>query len=238
MKSHTKNLRFNHNPLNLILGTRKKQGLRIGYMEAALDGFYLNCMETGVHPEKLSKLLSDKFHCTDAISSCQLFLFLINEGDRASYSIMVPYLLSTENLNQFENTIRERFYGVDRFIQQGRNLYKFKEYIEERGEPIVWINDLERGVIGWDIAQVVGLARAAKDCGYITKEQAWEWLIHERRVELGLESHRFRDLKRWGIAKEVLNANGQAFTDRNYLFPIPQKDIDKSGGKLIQNPGY
>ena len=94
MKSHTKNLRFNHNPLNLILGTRKKQGLRIGYMEAALDGFYLNCMETGVHPEKLSKLLSDKFHCTDAISSCQLFLFLINEGDRASYSIMVPYLLS------------------------------------------------------------------------------------------------------------------------------------------------
>ena len=57
MKSHTKNLRFNHNPLNLILGTRKKQGLRIGYMEAALDGFYLNCMETGVHPEKLSKLL-------------------------------------------------------------------------------------------------------------------------------------------------------------------------------------
>lgn len=144
MKSHTKNLRFNHNPLNLILGTRKKQGLRIGYMEAALDGFYLNCMETGVHPEKLSKLLSDKFHCTDAISSCQLFLFLINEGDRASYSIMVPYLLSTENLNQFENTIRERFYGVDRFIQQGRNLYKFKEYIEERGEPIVWINDLER----------------------------------------------------------------------------------------------
>lgn len=176
MKSHTKNLRFNHNPLNLILGTRKKQGLRIGYMEAALDGFYLNCMETGVHPEKLSKLLSDKFHCTDAISSCQLFLFLINEGDRASYSIMVPYLLSTENLNQFENTIRERFYGVDRFIQQGRNLYKFKEYIEERGEPIVWINDLERGVIGWDMAQVVGLARAAKDCGYITKEQAWEYI--------------------------------------------------------------
>ena len=53
MKSHTKNLRFNHNPLNLILGTRKrKQGLRIGYMEAALDGFYLNCIETGVTPGK------------------------------------------------------------------------------------------------------------------------------------------------------------------------------------------
>lgn len=148
MKSHTKNLRFNRNPLSLILGAKKRQGLRIGYMEAALDGFYLNCIETGVHPLKLTQLLSDKFHCIDTVSSCQLFLFLINEGDRASYSIMLPYLLSTENLNQFENIIRERFYGIDRFIQQGRNLYKFKEYIEERGDPIVWINDLERGVIG------------------------------------------------------------------------------------------
>lgn len=126
------------------------------------------------YTRKLSKLLSDKFHCTDAISSCQLFLFLINEGDRASYSIMVPYLLSTENLNQFENTIRERFYGVDRFIQQGRNLYKFKEYIEERGEPIVWINDLERGVIGWDMAQVVGLARCQR------------LRLHHQRTSMGI----------------------------------------------------
>ena len=176
MKSHTKSLRFNHNPLNLILGARRKQGLRIGYMEAALNGFYLNCIKTGVHPQQLAQLLSEKFHCIDTISSSQLFLFLINEGNRSSYAIMLPYLLSTENLQQFENTIRERFYGIDRFIQQGRNLYNFKEYIEERGDPIVWINDLERGVIGWDMAQVVGLARAAKDCGYISREQAWEYI--------------------------------------------------------------
>lgn len=71
-----------------------------------------------------------------------------------------------------------------------------------------------------------------------SKEQAWKWLIHERRVELALECHRYRDLKRWKLAKEVLNANGQAFEEKHYLFPIPQKDIDKSGGKLTQNPGY
>ena len=63
MKLHTKSLRFNHNPLNLILGARRKQGLRIGYMEAALNGFYLNCIKTGVHPQQLAQLLSEKFHC-------------------------------------------------------------------------------------------------------------------------------------------------------------------------------
>jgi starch-binding outer membrane protein, SusD/RagB family len=64
------------------------------------------------------------------------------------------------------------------------------------------------------------------------------WLMHERRVELGFESQRFNDLKRWGIAKAVLQALGKNFQDRNYLYPIPQSEVDKSGGTITQNPGY
>ncbi len=62
------------------------------------------------------------------------------------------------------------------------------------------------------------------------------WLIHERRVELGFESHRYNDLRRWGIAKDVLGSRG--FQDHNYLYPIPQGEIDKSGGSITQNAGY
>jgi hypothetical protein len=62
------------------------------------------------------------------------------------------------------------------------------------------------------------------------------WLIHERRVELAFESHRFRDLKRWGIADEILGSRG--FQDLHHLYPIPQREIDKSGGTIIQNEGY
>lgn len=64
------------------------------------------------------------------------------------------------------------------------------------------------------------------------------WLMQERRVELGLESQRFLDLKRWKTAKTVLTAQGKNFQDKNYLYPIPQGDIDKSGGTITQNPGY
>ncbi|HCC85180.1 MAG: RagB/SusD domain-containing protein [Proteiniphilum acetatigenes] len=62
------------------------------------------------------------------------------------------------------------------------------------------------------------------------------WLIHERRVELAFESHRFRDLKRWGIADDVLGSRG--FQDVHHLYPIPQREIDKSGGTIVQNEGY
>ena len=64
------------------------------------------------------------------------------------------------------------------------------------------------------------------------------WIMSERRVELGFESHRFSDLKRWGTIKSVLTALGRNFQDHNYLFPIPQRDIDKSGGTITQNEGY
>jgi hypothetical protein len=64
------------------------------------------------------------------------------------------------------------------------------------------------------------------------------WIMHEREVELGFESQRFNDLKRWKLAKSVLTAMGKNFQDHNYLYPIPQSEIDKSGGSITQNPGY
>ena len=174
MEAHIQALRINRNPLNLVLGTKRKLGLRIGYMEAALKGFYLNSIETGVHPQKLTRLLSEEFHCVDTESTNGLLQFLTNEGDRVPYQIMLPYLLSSDNINEFETIIHKRFFGVERFVRQGNNLYRFVKYTEERRDPIIWINDLERGIDAWDMGMLVNLARAAYEIGYITKGQAWE----------------------------------------------------------------
>lgn len=64
------------------------------------------------------------------------------------------------------------------------------------------------------------------------------WLIAERRVELGFENQRLLDLKRWKIAKAVMIAHGKNFLDKHYLYPLPQGEIDASAGTLTQNPGY
>jgi hypothetical protein len=68
--------------------------------------------------------------------------------------------------------------------------------------------------------------------------QIKNWLVSERRVELGFESHRFMDLKRWGLAKGFLTGLGRNFQDYHYLYPIPEGEVDKSGGTITQNPGY
>ena len=63
-------------------------------------------------------------------------------------------------------------------------------------------------------------------------------IMHERRVELALEPGRFYDIVRWGTAKEVLAAAGKTYQDKNAYLPIPQTEIDKSKGVLVQNPNY
>ena len=62
---------------------------------------------------------------------------------------------------------------------------------------------------------------------------------HERFVELAMEESRFWDLVRWGIDIVVLPASGSpGYQLKHRLLPIPQEEIDKSGGILVQNPNY
>jgi len=79
-------------------------------------------------------------------------------------------------------------------------------------------------------------------------------LIHERRVELAGEGERHQDLMRWdkvnlvNIASIYNLAISKAPVDqgktvtfirpKHYYYPIPQVEIDKSGGVLVQNPNY
>ena len=71
---------------------------------------------------------------------------------------------------------------------------------------------------------------------------------HERRVEFAMEYQRLYDLIRWNTYIETMNnfatkpksnGKGSAFKKGiNEVFPIPQVEIDRSGGSITQNPGY
>ncbi|QOW10406.1 RagB/SusD family nutrient uptake outer membrane protein [Kaistella flava (ex Peng et al. 2021)] len=74
--------------------------------------------------------------------------------------------------------------------------------------------------------------------GIITRQE----LLDERRVEFAFENQRFFDLVRFNEAQNVLSAysssNGYSFTTTDLLLPIPQREINISGGLMKQNPGY
>lgn len=85
----------------------------------------------------------------------------------------------------------------------------------------------------------VGLYSSFPDQAYGRNAVQWE-----RRLEMAIEGHRFFDLRRWGIAKTVMNAyievertrrthiqkakdNG-GYQDKHDLYPLPQLQIDLS----------
>ena len=80
----------------------------------------------------------------------------------------------------------------------------------------------------------------------LSQSEMREKIRHERRIELAFEGQRYFDLKRWRILGEVMNNFDEptmplykpVFEERFYLWPIPQSEIDKNNGVLIQNPDY
>ncbi|MDR2627350.1 MAG: RagB/SusD family nutrient uptake outer membrane protein [Dysgonamonadaceae bacterium] len=78
----------------------------------------------------------------------------------------------------------------------------------------------------------------------LTKDQMRQTIRKERRIELAFEGFRYDDVKRWKIAEERLNMEAsegvvnRTFEKRNYHWPLPQAEVDKSNGILLQNPDY
>ena len=66
-----------------------------------------------------------------------------------------------------------------------------------------------------------------------------EAIVEERRHELFTEyGHRWFDLKRLGIAKNVLAPIKQGWKDTNVWLPIPEKEIIANSNLQPQNKGY
>lgn len=85
----------------------------------------------------------------------------------------------------------------------------------------------------------------------VTQQYALDALRMERRLELHNEGHHFYDLVRWGIATSWINdymftesakrlyySGAQFNTGRDEYLPIPQIEIDASGGVYQQRSGY
>lgn len=83
------------------------------------------------------------------------------------------------------------------------------------------------------------------------KDYARKALHHEYKLEKALEGERFFDLVRWGTAEKVMNAyltgekskrayykDAKFTAGKDEYFPIPQAQINFSGGLYKQNAGY
>ncbi len=157
-------------------------------------------------------------------------------GDRGIFTIAatgdVPYLYYSKKY--FNNKSEDAPFG-DPAPNGGSNdrVIRFSDVLLMHAEAAYHTGDEEAARIS------LNLVRKRVNIPDITTSGTplLEAIYRERRIELGLEAHRFFDLVRTKRAAQVLGSLG-FIAGTHELFPIPQSQILATNGALTQNQGY
>jgi hypothetical protein len=182
---------------------------------------------------------------------------LLNEfesGDlRTEFSVKFANSSNTYFITKFRDAsagATTNGYGGNDWI-----LMRYADIILNLAEVHMYLND-NAAAIGYlnmvrDRANRLDYATMMLDADYKAKYPTLKLaILHERRVELAFEHHRWHDLTRFFNAEELVayfKAKDQANYDnsplsnigtKDYFFPIPLAEYNLNPEKMYQNPGY
>ena len=167
------------------------------------------------------------------------------EKDQVSYRVYNP--------DEYDDFIFPPFKKFDEFLPYGDNegtrdtyVFRLAETYLIGAEALLMNNNLNKAV---EYVNIIRRRAAESDEDKsnmeITADQLTiDFILDESARELAGETERWCDLKRTGKLIERARAHNYWVTyynemNENHLVrPIPQSEVDLSGGSLIQNPGY
>lgn len=127
---------FNRNQQRENLESTKETGLLISLIPSLQEDFYVDSLTTGASKETLSKLLLRNPGIKNETAVIEMIHFLHDEGDRISFSILLPFLVAEYDPKELEEKIRERFFGIELFIRKCsapfHHLYKSRSNHQNR----------------------------------------------------------------------------------------------------------
>lgn len=140
------------------------------------------------------------------------------------------------NYKSFVSRTQESWSGDQDQTNKNLRIFRFGETLLIKAEAENELGNLDAAKTALNLIRTrAGLGNTT----VATKDDMRNAIYKERRVEMAFEHDRTFDLRRTGRAGVVLRALGKSYIDGVHdLFPIPQIQIDRSGGKLVQNPGY
>lgn len=166
---------------------------------------------------------------------------ILFRGETTPQGDLVPTTVPNERYNQKSYVpFNTRVSGFNEGAQQNFRVLRFADVLlmnaeaaNELGNPsqaLTSLNRVRRRARGTNTAILPDITTTDQTA---LRNAIWK----ERQVELAMENDRYFDVIRQGRAAQVFGPKGWK-PNKNEVWPIPQIEIDLSGGLLTQNPGY
>lgn len=180
--------------------------------------------------------------------------FMANNNTSPTGYVVKKYISHLEDFPDMWNT------GLNTIV------IRYAEVLLSYAEAKIELNQIDNSV--YDaidlVRQRAGMPKVNR-LVYSSQASMRTLVRRERRVELAMEGLRFFDIQRWKTGAVVMNRDvfgtrpgsvnmttgaitfsssnqtkieSRIFADKNYLWPIPQKDVDVHHDPGYQNPGY
>lgn len=130
--------------------------------------------------------------------------------------------------------------GYNEGCQQNIRVIRYAEVLLMNAEAANELGDPNTAIASLEIvrARARGANNAILPKVTTTDKDALRTAIwNERRVELAMEFDRYFDVIRQGRALAIFGPMGWK-ANKNEVWPLPDAEIQLSGGTLVQNPGY
>ncbi len=117
-------------------------------------------------------------------------------------------------------------------------VYRYADVLLKKAEALNELGEIDKAA---EPLNIVRKRAGLPSVSGLSQEEMREKIIHERRMELAFEGHRWFDIIRLDggdYAVDFLKSIGKTLITKNRLiFPIPQIEMD-ANSLMTQNPGY
>lgn len=158
------------------LSETQKAGLLIGLILSEQHHFAKDCLETGWSEKKAAAFLEEVYLSKKKTTAYGLLNFIRDEGERTVYNIILPHLLSTNDREKRKTLLRENYMSIDLFLKYCDNFSDCELLLNEENLLTIDEKDLKKGILAWDMAKLVSIARLSFDAKLISEKDAWAYI--------------------------------------------------------------
>ena len=179
-KYRRRRMAFAKAPNNAIANEEELHYLAIALINGELCKCFSNSLSTGLSKCEIEYIFDCRewIICNRETAISELERLYI-EGNRNIYNQVLPFLLGDEDCTKSLNLLEEYKQNDLRIKKSMKFVLNFQSHNDwMRKHPVFRFDRdaLERGIIAWDMAEMVLIARMAFDLRYITEDEAWMYI--------------------------------------------------------------